>query len=152
MKKIILFILCSTLITGVSTSCGSKTKSETSSETEKVINKADAPDAKFVKLAEETNKTTPMPMPGGIRLDKAEAMSKREYKYSYTFTQAPTVSAEEFTRNVKSMLSYALQSTTGKDIDMFKDNKMIVYYAYYTMDGKLFAEVKLMPEDYIKQK
>lgn len=152
MKKIIFLILCSTLTIGALTSCGSKTKSEMSSETEKVINKADAPDAKFVKLAEETNKTTPMPMPGGIRLDKAEAMSKKEYRYYYTFTQAPTVSAEEFARNARPMLTYALQNTSGKDIDLFKANKMIVYYAYYTMDGKPFAEIKLMPEDYIKQK
>jgi hypothetical protein len=27
----------------------------------------------------------PMPLPGGIRMDKAEAVSKNEFKYHYTF-------------------------------------------------------------------
>lgn len=150
MKKIILFILCSTLITGVLTSCGPKTKTEAPSETAKTDNKAEAPKSKFVKLAEETNKSMPMPLPGGIRMDKAEAVSKTQFKYYYTFTQTPAVTAEEFVRSTKPALTLALQSTKGKDLDMFKDDKMTLVYAYYTMDGKLFAEVKLMPEDYIK--
>ncbi|WP_029903609.1 hypothetical protein [Prevotella sp. 10(H)] len=150
MKKTILFILCSILIAGISASCGSKTKTDEQAETTSTDTKTEAPKEKFIKLAEETNKDLPKPMPGGIRLDKAVAVSKNEYKYCYTFTQVPTVSAEEFIRNVKPMLSLALQQMKGKDIDMFKSDKMTVIYAYYLMDGTLFAETALSPEDYKK--
>lgn len=137
MKKIVFIILCCSLIAGVYTGCGSKPKNENQTETPVKTNKADAPKDKLVKLAEETNKKMPMPMPGGIRMDKAEAVSKTEFKYYYTFTQAPVVSAEEFTRNTRPALTLALQSAKGDDLDLFKKEKMTLVYAYYTLDGNL---------------
>lgn len=149
MKRIIFItIICSlTLILNVG--CGSKSNKEHSTEATSISEQQREPaKSKFVKLAEKTNKNMPMPMPGGIRMDKAEALSKTEFKYYYTFTKAPIVSAEEFERSTKPALTLGMQNAKGEDLDMFKKEKMNLIYAYYTMDGKLFAEIRLAPEDY----
>jgi len=148
MKKIIFIVLCSVLITGTFTNCGSKTKTDTTTTEAPAVKKGDAPKEKFVKLAAETNKDMPQVLPGGIRLDKVEALSKTEFKYYYTFIQDPVVSSEEFKRNAKLPLSLAIKESKDEIFDLFKKEKMTLIYAYNKKDGTLFAEVRLAPEDY----
>lgn len=151
MKKIIVITMSLCLLMVINSGCGSKSKKENAAETTSVAEQQREPaKGKFVELAKGINKKMPMPMPGGIRMDKAEALSKKDFKYYYTFTQDPAISAEEFVRSTKLALTLGLQSTKGDDLDMFKKEKMNLIYAYYTMDGKLFAEIKLAPEDYLK--
>lgn len=150
MKKIIVFVVLCSLIITANTSCNSKSKTDSNTETTAVDQSSKEPaQKKYIELAKETNKKMPMPIPGGIRMDKAEALSKTELKFYYTFTKAPAVSAEEFIRSTKPALTLGLQTVKGDDLDMFKKDKMNLIYAYYTMDGKLFAEIRLTPEDYI---
>ena len=129
MKNILFIVLYFSLLTGALISCGSKSKNDN-------------------KTAKEANAQMPMPMPGGIRMDKVEAVSKNEFKYYYTFTQTPSVTPEEFIRNTKVALTLALQQTKGDDLDMFRSEKMTLIYAYYTMKGELFAEIAVLPEEY----
>lgn len=143
-------VFCCTLIVTAFTNCGSKSKPDTST-TEITVIKGEAPDKKYVKLAEETNKDLPMVVPGGVRLDKVEAISKKEFKYHYTLTQEKNISAEEFIRNAKLPLSIAIKESNEDIFNMFKKDKMTLIYAYHKMDGSLFAEVRLEPEDYIKK-
>ncbi len=150
MKKIIVFVVLCGLIITANTSCNSKSKTDGNTETTAVDQTSKEPaQKKYIELAKETNKKMPMPIPGGIRMDKTEALSKTEFKFYYTFTKAPAVSAEEFIRSTKPALTLGLQTVKGDDLDMFKKDKMNLIYAYYTMDGKLFAEIRLTPEDYI---
>lgn len=151
MKKIIFVTLCSILMMTTVFSCGSKSKTETAETEATAKPKLEAPDKKYVKIAEDANKELPQVVPGGIRLDKVEALSKKEFKYHYTFTQDPVVSAEEFRRNAKLPLSMAIQESGDDIFDKFKKDKMTLIYAYHKMDGSLFAEVRLEPEDYIKK-
>lgn len=150
MKKLISVVFFCALIIGTLTSCGSKSKTDAPG-TETPAAKGEAPDKKYVKLAEDANKGLPMIMPGGVRLDKVEAVSKKEFKYHYTFTQDPVVSAEEFKRNAKLPLSLAIQESNDDIFDKFRKDKMTLIYAYHKMDGSLFSEVRLEPEDYIKK-
>lgn len=150
MKKIIFVVLCFTFVAAVFTSCGSKSKTDTSA-TEAPVVKGEAPDKRYVKLAIEINKDMPKVYPGGVRLDKVEAVSKKEFKYHYTFTQDQVVSPEEFRRSAKLPLSLAIQESNEDIFNMFRKDKMTLIYAYYKMDGSLFAEVRLEPEDYIKK-
>ncbi|MDR2955698.1 MAG: hypothetical protein LBV43_11505 [Prevotella sp.] len=150
MKNSIVILIIAVLL--LSSSCGSKTKKENAETQNTETTKTDAPSSKLVELAAKMNKDMPQVFPGGIRVDKVEAVSKTEFKYYYTFTQDPIVSVEEFERATKPMLSMAMQTAKGEeDIDLLKKNKMTVIYAYYKMDKSLFAEVKLEPKDYIKK-
>lgn len=148
MKKILSFVLCCILMLGTLTNCGSKSSKDTTETEAPVEQKKDKPKGSHVKLAEETNKTLPMVLPGGIRYDKAEALSNNEFRFIYTFTQAPAVSVEEFERNIKPTLTLGLQQTKTPDMEMFRKDKTTLIYAYYTMDGKLFSEVRLSPKEY----
>lgn len=149
MKKIILLTFCLIMFSVVEYSCTSKQKSNDPEE--KVSEEKKEPVKKeFLDLVKATNSKMPNPMPGGIRMDKVEAVSKNEYKFHYTFTQTPAISPEEFVRSSKVAMTLGLQVAKGDDIDLFKKHKMTLIYAYYTMDGKLFAELKILPEEYIK--
>lgn len=150
MKKIIYMVLCCALVTTAFTNCGSKSKPDTSTIETPVV-KGAAPDKKYVKIAEETNKDLPMVVPGGVRLDKVEAVSKKEFKYHYTLTQEKNISAEEFIRSAKLPLSMAIKESDEDIFNKFKKDKMTLIYAYHKMDGSLFAEIRLEPEDYIKK-
>ncbi len=147
MKNILFIVLYFSLLTGALISCGSKSKNDNTTETTTEQKREPAKD-KFIKMAKEANAQMPMPMPGGIRMDKVEAVSKNEFKYYYTFTQTPSVTPEEFIRNTKVALTLALQQTKGDDLDMFRSEKMTLIYAYYTMKGELFAEIAVFPEEY----
>lgn len=149
MKRIILLIFSFVLLCVVEYGCTPKQKGKDS--VEKVSEEKKEPAKKeLIEFAKATNAQMPKPMPGGIRMDKVEAVSKNEYRYHYTFTQAPAITPEEFVRASKVAMTLGLQNAKGDDIDIFKKNKMTLIYAYYTMDGKLFAEVKILPEEYIK--
>lgn len=155
MKKVIIYALCSILFIGVGTSCGSKSNTDNSNSTEATeINKdnSERSDAtkKYIELAKKTNSQMPMPLPMGIRIDKVEAVSKNKYKYYCTFTKEPVVSSEEFIKTAKLPLAVALREGKGDDLDMFREDKMTVIYTYRKMDGSLFAEIVLTPEDYLK--
>lgn len=151
MKKTIVIILFCSLLIAINSGCGSKSEKKDTTETSSATEQGQTPaKEKFVKLAKDINKNMPMPVPGGIRMDKAEAVSDKDFKYYYTFTQAPSVSPEEFTRTTKLALILAFQSAKGDDLDMFRKDKMNLIYAYYTKDSELFAEIKLTPEDYSK--
>ncbi len=146
-----IFALCCVFTAGILSGCGSKPKTdETGDKTVSTTAKSEAPKEKFVKMAAEANKKMPLVVPGGLRQDKEEALSKTEYKYHYTFTQAPVVSAEEFVRSTKPMLTMALKTVKDDNIDMLRKEKMTLIYAYHKMDGSLFAEVKILPEEYSK--
>lgn len=147
MKKFVSIVLYCTIILGVLSGCGSKSKNE-NSPTETSVVKKEAPDKKYIELAKETNKKMPMVLPVGIRQDKVEAVSKNEFKYYYTFTKEPEVSAEEFIRSAKPALSLGARESKEDIFATFKKDKMTLIYAYYKMDGSLFAEVILKPEDY----
>lgn len=147
MRKIISIVLCCTVMMGVFTACNSKSKTD-NQPTETAVVKVEAPDKKYVKMAKEVNEKMPMVLPGGIRLDKTEAVSKHEFKYYYTFTKEPEVSAEEFIRSSKPALSLGAKESKEDIFETFKKDKMTLTFAYYKMDGSLFAEVILKPEDY----
>ncbi|MBB4037113.1 hypothetical protein GGR21_003028 [Dysgonomonas hofstadii] len=150
MKKYIVFIFSCILIGGIITSCGSKPKTEENNQTGTTTTQVSTEPAKdkYKKIAEKLNKEMPMVIPGGLRMDKAEAVSKREFRYKYTFTKEPAVSAEEFIRNTKPALTLGLQPM--KDMDDFRKDKIILIYSYHKMDGSLFAEIRLNPEEYTK--
>jgi len=150
MKKHIIFIFSCVLIGGILIGCGSKPKNEQDNTTQTTTAPASAEPAKdkYKKIAQEANKKLPLMVPGGLRQDKEEAVSKNEYKYSFTFTKDPAVTQEEFVRSLKPALSIGLQNS--KDMDSFRKDKMILIYSYYKMDGSLFAEIKLNPEEYTK--
>jgi hypothetical protein len=150
MKKQIIFILSCIVILSIATGCGSKSKTENPADNKASTTKikSDPPKKKYVQLAEKTNASMPMLIPGNVRMDRAEAVSAKEYKYYYTFTQEPVVSAEEFIRSSKPALSIGMREQKGEDLDMFRKDKMTVIYAYYKLDGTLFAEIKITPNEY----
>ncbi|MDU1889719.1 MAG: hypothetical protein E6767_03435 [Dysgonomonas sp.] len=154
MKKIILYFLCTALVAGTITSCGSKSNSNDANKTEATDKKTEkgpkAAKEKYIKLAEATNTLLPMPVPGGIRMDKAEAVSDKEFKFYYTFTTEPVIGVDEFVRSAKLPLAVALREGQSDDIKMFRDDKMTIVYAYFKMDGSLFAEIAISPDDYLK--
>lgn len=150
MKKYIVFILSCLILSGIAISCGSKSKTDNSTDdkTSKVDVKPEPPKKKYIQLAEKTNATMPMIVPGGLRMDRAEAVSADVYKYYYTFTQEPAVSAEEFVRSSKPAITLGLREKKGEDLDMFRKDKITLLFSYYKMDGTLFAEVKITPKEY----
>lgn len=150
MKKYIILIFSSILIGSIITGCGSKQKKEQDNQAGATTAQVTAEPAKdkYKKIAEELNKEMPMLIPGGLRMDKAEAVSKSEFRYKYTFTKDPVISAEEFIRSSKPTLTLGLQSM--KDMDDFRKDKITLIYSYHKMDGSLFAEIKLKPEEYTK--
>lgn len=150
MKKILFTVCCCLLIVALGTGCGSKNKADDSSKsTEKAADNKSKPKDKYIKLAEKMNAGMPQVFPGGIRMDRAEAVSDKEFKYIYTLTKDPVISVEEFIRSSKLPLSMGISE--GKDeLETLRKDKMTVIYAYYKMDGTLFAEIKITPEDYTR--
>jgi len=149
MKKILFTTLCCLLIIAIGTSCGSKNKEENSKPVEKTESNAKPAKDKYVKLAKSINEKLPNPYPGGMRWDRVEAASEKEFRYVYTFIKEPNVSAEEFVRSSKLPLSMSIKD--GKDeMETLRKDKMTIIYAYYKMDGTLFAEIKITPEEYTK--
>jgi len=127
MKKSIIVIIC--LLTALVYSCNSN-----------------APKAKYVEMAKEVNAKMPMELGNGIRMDKAEAVSADEFKYSYTFLSTPALSTDDFIKATKGLLATAVKNQP--DMKIFRDDKMTIVYVYNTSDNKLFAEIKITPEDY----
>jgi hypothetical protein len=150
MKKYIVFTLSCIIVLGTITSCNSKQKDDSVANGKKTETevKPEPPKKKYIQLAEKTNASMPMVVPGGLRMDRTEAVSADVYKYYYTFTQEPAISAEEFIRSSKPAIAIGLREKEGKDLDMFRKDKMTLIFAYYKMDGTLFAEVKIAPEEY----
>lgn len=148
MKRLIICVLCAFMLTATFTNCGSKSSKETSQSEATVEPKKEKAKDYYIKLAKETNKKMPMVLPMGIRQDRVEAVSKNEFKYYYTFTKDPEIPAEEFIRSAKPALSLGARESKEDIFETFKKDKMILIYAYYKMDGSLFAEVILNPEDY----
>lgn len=150
MKKYIVFALICSIAFAAFTGCNSKSKTDntTDEKTVKTEVKGEAPKKKYIKLAEKANASMPMVLPGNIRMDRAEAVSATEYKYYYTFTQEPTVSVDEFVRSAKPAITMGMRENKGEDLDMFRKDKMTVIFAYYKLDGTLFAEIKVLPNEY----
>lgn len=149
MKKAILFTLCSLFIAATTISCGSKQKTDEQSEPSTATEiKTEATKSKYIKMAEAVNKEMPAVLPGGIRWDRVEALSGNEFKYFYTFTQTPVISSEEFIKISKIALATGIKESS--DMETFRKDKMNMIYAYYTIDGKLFAEIKITPQEYLK--
>jgi hypothetical protein len=150
MKKYIVPVLSCIITLSVITSCSSKSKNDNAADekTSKTEVKPEPPKKKYIQLAERANAAMPMVVPGGLRMDRAEAVSADVYKYYYTFTREPAISAEEFIRSSRPAISLGLREKKGEDLDMFRKDKMVLIFAYYKMDGTLFAEVKITPEEY----
>lgn len=149
MRKILFTTFCCLLIISLATGCGSKNKTEDSKKTETTTEASKPPKDKYVKLAKEMNATMPAVFPGGLRMDKVEAVSVDEFKYVFTFTKDPAVSAEEFARSSKLALSMGI-SNGKEELETLRKDKMTIIYAYYKMDGSLFSEIKITPQDYLK--
>lgn len=149
MKKIVFTVFCSLAIIVLATSCGQKKKDTDGGDakTEKA-NLKPAKD-KYVKLAKEMNASMPKLYPGGIRMDKVEALSENEFRYVFTFTSEPAISVEEFVRNSKLPLSMGVSDGEG-ELKTLRNDKMTIVYTYKKLDGSLFAEIKISPDDYIK--
>ena len=150
MRKYIIFIFSCLLTIGIVTGCSSKSKSDNPTD-EKMLRteeKADPPKKKYVQLAEKMNASMPKVWPGGMRMDRAEAVSANEYKFYFTNTKEFAVSAEEFVRSSKPALAIGLKEKDEEDVKMFRKDKMTVIFAYYKMDGTLFAEVRISPNEY----
>lgn len=150
MKKYIILAFSCLVTIGMITSCGSKSKNDNSAEenVSKVEIKPDPPKKKYVLLAEKMNASMPKVWPGGMRMDRAEAVSANEYKYYFTNTKEFAVSPEEFVRASKPAIAIGLREKDDEDVKMFRKDKMTVTFAYYKMDGTLFAEVKITPNEY----
>lgn len=149
MKKYVSLFIVSVICAAMLVGCGSKSKTDNAAGTEIAAKNSSEPARdKYVKMAKEANAKMPMVVPGGLRMDKFEAVSKNELKYYYTFTQEPVVSAEEFVRSSKPALTLGLQTMKDPEIDMFRKDKMTLIYSYYKLDGTLFAEIKVSPEEY----
>jgi hypothetical protein len=148
MKKILFTAFCCLMIITAGTSCGSKNKTDDTKNVENTTGAKPAKD-KYVKLAAKMNAGMPQVFPGGIRVDRVEAVSDKEFRYIFTFTGEPAVSAEEFVRSTKLPLSMGIRD--GKEeLEALRKDKMTISYAYYKMDGSLFAEIKITPEEYSK--
>lgn len=149
MKKILFTTFCCLMIIAAGTSCGSKNKrGEDGTQTTEKTNAKPAKE-KYVKLATKMNAGMPQVFPGGIRMDRVEAVSDKEFRYIFTFTTEPAISAEEFVRSTKLPLSMGIRD--GKEeLETLRKDKMTISYAYYKMDGSLFAEIKIEPEEYSK--
>jgi hypothetical protein len=147
MKKI-LFTACCMLVIAFGTGCNPKTKT---GETRKTTEKTDTKPAKnkYVKLAANMNAGLPQVFPGGIRMDRVEAVSDKEFRYVFTFMQEPIIPADEFAASMKLPLSTGI-SDGKQELETLRKDKMTVIYAYYKMDGSLFAEIKITPEEYSK--
>lgn len=150
MRKCIIFVFSCFITIGILTSCGSKSKNENTEidKTSKTEQKKDLPSKKYVQLAETMNASMPKVWPGGVRMDKAEAVSAKEYKFYFTFTKDPAISTEEFIRSSKPALAIGLKESNEEDTKMFRKDKMTVIFSYYKMDGSLFAEVVISPHEY----
>ncbi len=149
MKKILFTTFCCLMIIAAGTSCGSKNKSgETGTQTTEKTNAKPAKD-KYVKLAAKMNADMPQVFPGGIRMDRAEAVSDKEFRYIFTFTGEPAVSAEEFVRSARLSSSMGISQGEG-ELKTLRNDKMTIIFSYYKMDGSLFAEIKITPEEYSK--
>lgn len=147
MKKILFTTFCCLMLIAALAGCGSKNKGgEAGSQTTEKTNAKPAKD-KYVKLAAKMNAGMPQVFPGGIRMDRVEAVSEKEFRYIFTFTKEPAVSAEEFVRSTKLPLSMGIRD--GKEeLETLRKDKMTILYAYYKMDGSLFAEIKITPTEY----
>lgn len=149
MKKILFTTFCCLLIVMLGTGCGSKNKTGDSKTAETTTETPKPAKDKYVKLAKEINAKMPAIFSGGLRMDRVEAVSEDEFRYVFTFTKDPAVSAEEFTRSSKLALSMGI-SNGKQELETLRKDKMTITYAYYKMDGSLFSEIKITPQDYLK--
>lgn len=147
-KNILILGLSFVLFIGFSVSYNSKEKRE---ETEAMKSTSHKPaDKKFVILAEQTNTQLPMVVGTGITLEKAEAVSDKEFKYYYKLDKKPNQSVDKFVENSKFLIIEALKKVrNAPDIKLFSEDKITLIYAYSTNEGA-FAEVRITPEEYTK--
>lgn len=100
---------------------------------------------KYEEAVVRISSTLPMTFPEGITMDKIE-YANGEFKYYYTFAEQPVIPSDQFMEISKPELIKSLKDKP--EMKMFRDDKITIYFIYRTSDGKNYAEVKIMPEDF----
>lgn len=105
-------------------------------------------DSKLKTVVEEFNKTTPMDVGPGIRIEKMEIPSSKTIKCIATFT---TMTKDQINvEQIEPMLKPAMISALKSDpnFKVFVDNKVSVIYVFNDKNGDNIFEINLKPEDY----
>lgn len=147
MKNYFILVAASFFLMTAAVSCNGKKSNSEDKNTTNVEQSGEAPASeKYLKMAEEVNKHTPVTIMDNIQLDKAEALKGNIFKYYYTFMEDPKPTSEQFITITKPMIIPMLKNSEEMQ-EMKKDNITIVY-AYHKKDKSLFAEIKITPDEY----
>lgn len=112
-------------------------------------------DKELKEAAANMNRLTPQMMNDGIRLDSVTAGSGKTFTYSYTLTEdmQENVTDSEVNAFKKEAKESAVNTIkTSADMQFFKDNDVILKYAYYDKNGKLTADFSVVPAEYKPKK
>lgn len=147
MKTFLKLIIVSIILSSIISSCGNKrTQNKQETKTEEAKTQKQRIADKYIKMAEEINKQTPIEMMNNIQLDKAEALDDNIFKYYYTFNEEPKTTSDIFIKITKPTIVAMLQN--APEMKEMKNDRITIIYIYYKKDKSLFAEIKVSPEEY----
>lgn len=110
--------------------------------------KADEVNTEIIELVGKYNKSCPLKIQEGIRLDSVSLPEERVVQYNLTLLNVEKVTAEVDVIQVemeKSLLSTA-KANTG--LQVFRDNDYTLIYSYSDKKKTFLFNVKILPDQY----
>lgn len=99
--------------------------------------------------ASELNKTCPQQVDKDTRLDSASVHKNKTFRYNYTCLNfnKDSMDVEMFAMSVKpAMINNA---KTNPDLQLFRDNNVILEYYFRDGLGKFMTRVEIVPAEYL---
>lgn len=105
-------------------------------------------DESLRNAAAEVNKTTPKQLDEETRLDSAESLPNRTFRYNITLVSV--TKSEVDAEAIKDFVEPNIMSNvkSASDLKAFRDNNITIVYRYKDKDGELLFDVEVTPDEY----
>lgn len=106
-------------------------------------------DQQLRAAATELNKTCPIEIDEGTRLDGAIARKGNIFQYNYTLINAPAseIDSNEFKNHLAPSITNFVK--TSPDMKPFRDNGTTIIYHYRGMNGSYLTQIAVTPNQYL---
>lgn len=105
-------------------------------------------ESELKNAALELNKQTPMPIDQFSRLDSASTKGKTNFIYHYTLFDLEKSEVNIDTVNKYIRPNIIENVKNSPDLEIFRDNNIIMDYKYYDKNGLFVTEISVTPELY----
>lgn len=110
--------------------------------------KADEENTEITELIEKYNKSCPLKIQEGIRLDSVSLHKERTVQYNLTLlnVQKATAEVDIISKEIEKSLLSTAKANPG--LQVFRDNDYILVYSYSDNKKEFLFTVKILPDQY----